>query len=42
MSEFWVDFGSVLIEASDFDEAEKKARQLAMDGEVEIDQIVEK
>lgn len=42
MAEFWIDFESIILEASDSDEAFNKARQIVSAGEVEIDHIVEK
>jgi len=41
MAEYTIDFESVILEASDCDEAFDKARQLISAGEVEIDMIAE-
>lgn len=42
MAEYWIDFASVLLEASNSDEAYEEARKLVSAGEIEIDQICKK
>ena len=42
MTEYIIDFESVILEASSSDEAFEKARQLVSEGDIEIDQIFEK
>ena len=40
MAEYWIDFKSIILEASSSDKAYEKARKLVSAGEVEIDQII--
>ena len=42
MTEYIIDFASIILEASSSDEAFEKARQLVSEGDIEIDQIFEK
>ncbi len=40
MAEYWIDFASIILEASSSDKAFKKAIKIIRAGEVEIDQII--
>jgi len=41
MAEYWINFASIILEASSSDKAYEKAKKLVSAGEVEIDLICE-